>query len=83
MVENELAEKLRAQGVNVTKSIDLFPPRLHDEKMGSQEDLQEAIDENGFDAILTVNLLEEETEVKEGYCYNKKTGRRIAACCPI
>jgi hypothetical protein len=64
VVENELAEKLSAQGVNVAKRIDLFPLRLQKEKMGSQDDLQAAMAENGFDAILKVNLLEEETETR-------------------
>lgn len=37
----------------------------------------------GLSAEALKSFLEEETEMKDGVCYNKKTGSKIAACCPM
>ncbi|MBK6264422.1 hypothetical protein JKA74_05185 [Marivirga sp. S37H4] len=63
-IESELKNELSNEGVKVTRGFDLFPPSLRDEKMGSKEDLLDAIGQNGFDGILTVALIDKETETR-------------------
>jgi hypothetical protein len=71
IVENDLAAKLQQEGVQVSKSIDLFPPRVSDSE-NDKEELMNRIRNDGVDAILTLSLIDEETEtryVPGGYGY--------------
>lgn len=63
-LEDELAEELKERGVMVTKSLNLFPPKMRDEKMGSKEELLNAIDENNFNGVITITLIDKETETR-------------------
>ncbi len=64
ILEDELAMQMRSKGVRVSQGMNLFPPQLRDEKMGSKEDLLDAINENKFDGIITVTLIDSETETR-------------------
>lgn len=64
MIEDALAEELSAKGINVSKSIDLFPPNFTEDMMNDKDALLQAIRENGHDAILSVVLIDEETETR-------------------
>lgn len=64
MIETELAEELRAQGVSVSTSSELFPPNFTDENVPGREEMLETIRGNGHDAILTVAVIDEETETR-------------------
>lgn len=60
-VEADLVDALRQRGINAEKSIDKFPPKV----TTSEEDkkaLMEQVKQSGTDAILTVSLLNKETE---------------------
>lgn len=60
-VENDLEAALAAQGISVTKSTDLFPPNFtedHDDK----EEMLSKFRDAGTDAILTISLIDKETE---------------------
>jgi hypothetical protein len=61
-VENDLAEALRQQGFNATKSIDVLPPSFTEAKEPDKEALLDKIRGNNVDAILTVALIDKETE---------------------
>lgn len=61
-VEDLVAAELRARGVNVTKSITMFPPKFSKEQMNDKDAMLNAIRSNGHDAILTIALIDEETE---------------------
>lgn len=63
-IETDLKLELESQGVQVTRGIDLFPPSLRDEKMGDKKSLLQAIDDNNFDALLTVTVIDSETETR-------------------
>lgn len=63
-VENALAEELRAQGVNVTTSLEQFPPRFRDGMLESKDEMMEFINQNRYDGILTVAVVDEETETR-------------------
>lgn len=64
-VERELALSLGKKDVNTTQSINVFPrtflgPKKHKER----EELMEEVKEKGTDAILTVSIIDEETETR-------------------
>ncbi|HET8858939.1 DUF4136 domain-containing protein [Marivirga sp.] len=63
-LETELALQLSKKGVLATQGMNLFPPDLRDEKMGSKSELLNAINENKFDALITINLVESEMETR-------------------
>lgn len=63
IVENELAAQLRDQGIKVTTSIELFGP-ITREQAGNKEEIVKKIRENGNDAILTLSLVNIETETR-------------------
>lgn len=62
IVEDLMAGELKARGVDVTKSITLFPPKFSEEQMNDKDAMLNSIRGNGHDAILTVALVDEETE---------------------
>lgn len=62
-VENDLAAALSAKGVTVEKSSDIFPPNFtdnHDDK----EEMLKKFQDTGADAILTISLIDRETETR-------------------
>lgn len=61
-VEDLMAAELAARGVDATKSITLFPPKFSEEQMNDKDAMVNAIRSNGHDAILTIALIDEETE---------------------
>lgn len=61
-VEDQVAAQLRARGVNATKSITVFPPKFTEEQMNDKEAMLNAIRANRHDGILTIALIDEETE---------------------
>jgi hypothetical protein len=63
-LEDELAEELNDKRVKANKSLNIFPPELSDENMRSKEELLAAIEENGFDGIITVALIDKESEAR-------------------
>ncbi|AKQ46801.1 hypothetical protein TH63_16080 [Rufibacter radiotolerans] len=63
-VEEHLQTYLQQHGVTVTKSMDLYPPTLRREGKVSADDLLSKIKGEGQDAILTVALVDTETETR-------------------
>jgi hypothetical protein len=63
-VEEHLQTYLQQHGVKVTKSMDLYPPTLKREGQVTADDLLSKIKGEGQDAILTVALIDTETETR-------------------
>ena len=63
LVENELATQLRDRGIKVTTSIELFGP-ITREQAGNRDEIVKKVQENGKDAILTLSLVDTETETR-------------------
>ncbi|MEK6481062.1 hypothetical protein WJR50_26200 [Catalinimonas sp. 4WD22] len=63
-VERELTAELRNAGLDITTSGELFAPNFTDDISASKEALLSKIRENGNDAILTVTLLDQQTETR-------------------
>jgi hypothetical protein len=63
IVENEMAVHFRDKGVNVTTSMELYGP-ITREEAGSREEIVAKVRENGNDAILTLSLVNAETETR-------------------
>jgi hypothetical protein len=63
-VENDLQAQLQRRGIQVTKSIDLFPPAAGAKAGPDVNLIMESIKENGHDAILTAALVDEQTETR-------------------
>jgi hypothetical protein len=63
-METALAEELHAQGINASTSMEEFPPRLRDQLIEDKNTLMDIIEGNGYDAILTVAVVDEETETR-------------------
>jgi hypothetical protein len=61
-VENDLAAALQKKGYETVKSIDVLPPTFTNEEKPDRNELYKKINETGADAILTVALLNKETE---------------------
>lgn len=61
-IEDQIASELRSRGVNTTKSITVFPPKLTEEQMNNKEAILTAIRGNRHDGIITIALIDEETE---------------------
>jgi hypothetical protein len=60
-IESDLAAEIRISGIMATRSMDVFPPNFVDE-MNDREKLLSKIREQSLDGILTVCLLDEQTE---------------------
>lgn len=60
-VENDLARELREQGVNASTGMEVFPPSLED-GFSDKQSILNYVRNNGAEAILTVSLIDEETE---------------------
>ena len=61
-VENDLATALQERGYQTIKSIDVLPPTFTDGQVPDKTKLLSRIEETGADAILTVALIDENTE---------------------
>ncbi len=63
MLEQSLANNLRNNGVAVSKSIDILPPKFIDDK-DQKMLLMDSMRGNGTDAILTVSIIDKKTETR-------------------
>lgn len=63
-VESALANELRDQGVNASTSMEEFPPRFQEGPIKDKNTLMDIVRENRHDAILTVAVVDEETETR-------------------
>lgn len=71
-IENSLQAQLQQQGINATKSIDVFPPALMREQGSDTDMLLSKIQGEGYDAIMTAAVIDKETEthyVPGNYAY--------------
>lgn len=59
-IENSMSTALSSKGVAATKSIEVFPPNFG--KDITKEDMLNSIRKKGADAILTVSLVDKQTE---------------------
>ena len=62
-VENDLQAALTAEGISVSKSMDILPPNFTDDH-DDKEDMLTKFRGTGADAILTVSLIDKETETR-------------------
>ncbi len=63
-IENDLSSALEKKGYATIKSIDVIPPTFTDGKKPDREKLLSKISGTGADAILTVALIDKETETR-------------------
>ena len=63
VVERQIAGNLEEAGIRASQSIDVLPPKLSDDDNQKQRILN-AIQTNGVDAILTVSVIDRETETR-------------------
>lgn len=63
-VENDIAAALEKKGYKTIKSMDVMPPTFTSSETPNREELLSKIDDTGADAILTVALIDEETETR-------------------
>lgn len=61
-VENDLAAALSAIGVEVGESSEAFAPNFTDDQMQDKEELLKGIRQDQYDGILTVSLIDKESE---------------------
>lgn len=64
IVEDDFALALNERGIRATKSIDVFPPNFKDEDNTAREQLLQKIRGKDVDAILTLSLIDQETETR-------------------
>lgn len=62
-IEQNIVEALREKGVDASSSIDVIPPRFIEDEDKKQQ-IVSTIRDNGADAILTVALIEKDTETR-------------------
>ncbi|RNI30407.1 hypothetical protein EFA69_11695 [Rufibacter immobilis] len=63
-IEAQLQTQLQQQGIQAARSIDLFPPALMRDGKTTADAILDKIKGNGHDAILTVALVNTETETR-------------------
>ncbi|AKD02411.1 hypothetical protein POKO110462_10575 [Pontibacter korlensis] len=63
-VETDMQAQLQQRGVEAVRSIDMFPPTVSSKGGPDVNQLLEKVQSQGYDAILTVALLDEETETR-------------------
>jgi hypothetical protein len=63
-VESDMQIQLQQRGVKATKSIDLFPPTMMSKQGPDVNLLLEKIKGEDYDAIMTIALLDEETDTR-------------------
>jgi hypothetical protein len=62
-IEQEIAQQLRNRGINASQSLDVLPPRFIEDQ-DERRKISGAIRSNGMDAILTVSLIEKDTDTR-------------------
>jgi hypothetical protein len=62
-VENDLSLELQSEGVKTSKSIEAFPPNFKEDQ-NNKEAMLDKVRNNGTDAILTITLIDKETETR-------------------
>src|SRR6056297_3214944 len=62
-IERSMVANLREVGTDASPSIDVIPPRLIEEKDKKRE-IQNTIIRDGFDGVLTITLIDEDTETR-------------------
>lgn len=62
-IERSMVANLRGEGTDASQSIDVIPPRLIEDDDKKRE-IQNAILRDGFDGILTVSLIDRDTETR-------------------
>jgi hypothetical protein len=76
IVESDLADAFQQAGLRVMKSIDVLPPSFTGTSLPDRKDLADKIKSVGVDGILTVALIDKETEnryVPGSYGYTPMT----------
>jgi hypothetical protein len=63
VVEEELSESLKLEGVETVTSVEVLPPKFIDVEDEKQEILQK-IKDDGIEGILTVSIIDKETETR-------------------
>jgi hypothetical protein len=63
-VENDLQAQLQKQGITAAKSIELFPPTSSSKEGPDVNTIMERVRSNGYDGILAVAVVDEETETR-------------------
>ncbi len=63
VIEQHMVEDLKEEGVNATQSIDRLPPQLI-ENEDTKQQIINSIRGDGVDAILTVSLIDKDTETR-------------------
>ncbi len=63
-VEDEVAAALEAQGFRTVRSMDVLPPTFTNGKTPDRKELLSRIKETNADAILTIALIDQETETR-------------------
>lgn len=61
-VETDLGNALQKAGLQTTKSIDVLPPNFTDKDLPDRNELPDKIKDSGVDGILTIALIDKETE---------------------
>lgn len=64
IIEEQLQEQLQLRGIKATKSIDLFPPSETSKQGGDADMMLQQIQDDGYDGIMTVAVVDEETETR-------------------
>ena len=63
VIERNMVANLREKGVDASQSIDVIPPRLIEDD-DKRREIQNSILRDGFDGILTVSLIDQDTETR-------------------
>jgi hypothetical protein len=62
-LESTIVRELMNEGINASMSIEAFPPRFR-EGLADRDEIMDLIRENEYDAIMTVALIDTETETR-------------------
>ncbi|MEJ8803261.1 hypothetical protein [Pontibacter sp. H249] len=63
-VETDMQAQFQARGINVTKSIDIFPPTASSKGGPDVDLLLDKLKADGYNGIITVALIDEKTETR-------------------
>lgn len=63
-VETDMQAQLKQHGIEASRSIDMFPPSVSSKGGPDVNELLAKVKEQNFDAIMTVALIDEETETR-------------------
>ncbi len=62
MIEGEMVALLEQQGIKATTSLSIFPSNFTAEHVSEKRAILDKVQENGNDAILTISLVDQESE---------------------